>query len=146
MKTLIFTINITASPEKVWHALWNEDSFKKWTNPFCQGSYYKTDSFTQGNKIHLLTPDGRGMYSILEKIDAFKFLAFKHIGNIENFEEMPLDEETKAWTNALETYQLTEGENGTVLTVKADTAEKYIDYMNKTFPLALLELKHICEQ
>ena len=33
-------------------------------------------------------------------------MSFKHIGNIHNFKEMPLDEETKLWCNSKETYHL----------------------------------------
>jgi uncharacterized protein YndB with AHSA1/START domain len=143
METLTFKINIIASPEKVWQSLWQPENYKIWTNPFCTGSYYKTDSFTEGNKIHLLTPSGEGMYSILDRIEENHFLAFKHLGDIKNFEEMPIT--TESWSGAMETYTLNKTDNGTELTVNVDTIEKYIDFMNNTFPLALNELKRISE-
>lgn len=145
MTSLTFTIQIKAAPEKVWHSLWDLETYKLWTNPFCQGSYYKTDSFTEGNKIHFLTPDGQGMYSQIEKIEPYNYLAFRHIGNIKNFEELPIDSETEKWTNAMETYLIIPEESGISLTVIADTVDSFIDYMNKTFPLALNELKNISE-
>ncbi len=64
MKTLRFTLTINASPEKVWNALWDLENYKIWTNPFCEGSYYKTDHFSEGSKIHLLTTGGEGMYRV----------------------------------------------------------------------------------
>jgi hypothetical protein len=145
MKTLSYKININATPEKVWQSLWQLENYKIWTNPFCEGSYYKTDSFTEGNKIHLLTPSGEGMYSILDRIDENHFMAFKHLGDIKNFEEIPLTNETGNWSGAMETYTLNKTDNGTELTVNVDTIEKYIDFMNNTFPLALNELKRISE-
>jgi len=145
MNTLTFTIQINASPEKVWHSLWDAENYRAWTNPFCKGSYYKTTEFSEGNKIHLLTPDGQGMYSILEKIEQNTYLAFRHLGNIYNFEELPIDAETEQWTNAMETYRLTKNETGTTLTVQVDVIESYLNHMNKTFPIALNELKHISE-
>jgi hypothetical protein len=145
METLNFTIQINAKPEKVWNCLWDIENYKIWTSPFCKGSYYKTDSFTQGSKIHLLTPSGEGMYSILETIKENAFLAFKHLGDIKNFEEMPIGDESGTWSGAMETYTLNEIENGTELTVNVDTLESYVDFMKKTFPLALNELKRISE-
>ncbi|WP_233357739.1 hypothetical protein [Haloflavibacter putidus] len=44
------------------------ESCTKWNSVFGAGNYYKTENFAQGNKIHLLTPNGEGMYSILDKI------------------------------------------------------------------------------
>jgi hypothetical protein len=145
METLVFKININASPETVWQYLWQLENYKIWTNPFCEGSYYKTDSFTEGSKIHLLTPSGEGMYSILDRIDENHFMAFKHLGDIKNFEEIPLANESKNWSGAMETYTLNKIDSGTELTVNVDTIEKYIDFMNTTFPLALNELKRISE-
>ncbi len=145
MTSLIFTIQIKATPEKVWHSLWDSENYKIWTTPFCQGSYYKTDHFTEGNKIHFLTPDGQGMYSVIEKIDPYEYLAFRHIGNIKNFEELPIDNETEKWTNALETYRLVQVDSGITLTVIVDTVDNFFDFMNKVFPLALNELKNISE-
>jgi uncharacterized protein YndB with AHSA1/START domain len=146
MLTLQFKININAHAERVWFCLWDEDNYRKWTAPFSEGSHYKTDSFTEGNKIHFLTLTGEGMYSILEKIVENKYLAFKHIGLIKDFEEQPFDEQTISWTNAMETYQLNPLDNGTEVVVSVDTVDEYIEHMNKLFPIALKELKKIAEQ
>ncbi len=145
METLNFTIHINATPEKVWNCLWEIENYKIWTSPFCIGSYYKTDRFVEGSKIHLLTPSGEGMFSIIETLKENTFLAFQHLGDIKNFEEMPISGESETWTGAMETYALNETENGTELTVNVDTLESYVDFMKKTFPLALNELKRISE-
>lgn len=143
MKTLQFTININASPQKVWTCLWEIENYKKWTSAFIEGSYYKTDSFTEGNKIHLLAPNGEGMYSLLEKIEEPNFLAFKHLGELKNFEEQV--NTNPNWTNAIESYRLLSSENGTLLKVEVDTLEEYVDFMNKLFPIALQKLKALAE-
>lgn len=145
MQNLLFKISINAPAEKVWKSLWELENYTKWTSVFCQGSYYKTDSFEQGNKIHLIAPNGGGMYSIFEKIVKNELLVFKHLGELENFEEQPIDEKIQGWTNALESYQLKPLGNETELTVQVETVEEYVDHMNRTFPLALQELKKIAE-
>ena len=145
MQNLTFKISINAPVEKVWECLWEQENYTKWTSVFCAGSHYKTDSFTQGNKIHLIAPNGGGMYSILDKIVENELLVFKHLGELENFEEQPIDEKTQGWTDALESYELKPLGNETELTVQVETVEEYVDHMNKTFPLALQELKKIAE-
>jgi hypothetical protein len=143
--TLIFEISIQADAAKVWHSLWNLENYKAWTSVFCAGSYYKTDDFKKGNKIHLLTPNGDGMYSILHDVQENKFLAFKHLGDLKNHNEMPIEGDVLAWSGALETYTLNQNGNTTDLIVHVDTIDTYIDFMNKSFPLALQELKKIAE-
>ena len=146
MKTLQFTIKIEASPETVWKGLFEPDNYTAWTSIFTKGSYYKTDSFSEGSRIHILSPAGDGMYSVLDRIEENSYLAFRHLGLVSNFEEQPLDEATKSWTNSLETYRLTAVEGGTHLEVNVDTAEEYMDYMKEKFPSALAELKKLSEK
>lgn len=143
MKTLHFEINIKARPARVWECLWDSESYKIWTKPFSEESYYKAENFAEGSKIHFLGPNGHGMNSIIEKLDEPKFIALKHLGEIKNFEEQPL--EGQKWSNAIESYELTPIEDGTKLIVNVDTVEQYADSMNETFPMALNELKKLAE-
>lgn len=145
METLGFKIAINAKPEIVWNSLWNEENYKKWTTPFCKGNYYKTDSFKEGNKIHFLAPDGQGMYSLIDKLQVNKFLAFRHLGNIKNFEELPISNEVESWTNAMETYELVIFDHGTEVIVKVDVVERYAIPMSEMFLLSLAELKKLAE-
>ncbi len=43
METLEFKIRIKAPAEKVWSVLWNDETYKKWTRVFCEGSNTITD-------------------------------------------------------------------------------------------------------
>ena len=145
METLQFTVFINASAENVWLCLWKQDSYKTWTKPFHDGSYYQTTGFKEGNTIHFLTPGGDGMYSVFSRIIENSFLAFKHLGGIKNFKEIPVSVEDESWSGGIETYTLNETESGTELIIHVDTIESYIDFMNDTFPLALRELKRMAE-
>ncbi len=143
MKTLEYNIQLNQPSEKVWDCLWQIDNYKKWTRPFSEGTYYKTSDFKQGNKIHFLSPDGNGMYSTIEVLIINKLVVFNHIGEIKNFEEQPLDEKTKQWTNAKESYELIETTYGTNLIIKVDCADEYLEYMNTAFLLAIEEMKKL---
>jgi hypothetical protein len=138
MKTLQFEIQINASPVIVWDCLWKLENYKLWTSVFCDGSYYETTDFKEGNRIHLITPEGHGMFSIIQKLEPNKFLSFKHLGEILDFKE----QENKSWENAIESYELIEKDKGTNLKVAVDTLEKYIPFMEETFPKALSALKN----
>lgn len=143
MKTLHFEININAGPEKVWKSIWDLDNYKVWTKPFGEGSYYKAENFSEGSKIHFLGPNGHGMNSIIEKLDEPNFIELKHLGEVKDFEEEPL--EGQEWSNAIESYELKPIEEGTKLIVNVDTVEQYANSMNETFPMALNELKKLAE-
>lgn len=142
MKTLEFSTIIKAPLQLVWKHLWDPESYKVWTSQFSAGSYYETKGWKAGNRIHFLLPNGEGMYSNIEEIQAPRLMVFRHIGNLTNFVEQPVNE-TQSWHNAMERYELWEHPEGTELLVTADTADEYIDFMNKTFPKALESLKKI---
>jgi hypothetical protein len=145
METLEFTIKIKAPAEKVWNVLWDDETYKKWTSVFCEGSHTITD-WNEGDKIHFMSPNGEGMYSVIETKTPNEYMAFKHIGEIKDFKELPLNEETKKWTGAMETYRLIPEEEFTSLIAQIDVVEKYLDYYKETFPNGLEKVKELSEQ
>lgn len=144
METLEFAIRIKAPVQKVWEVLWNEDTYKKWTAAFCEGSYTVSD-WKEGDKIHFLSPNGEGMNSVIEKKIPNEYMAFKHIGEIKDFKELPLNDETKKWSGAMETYRLTPDDEFTDLVAQMDIVEKYIDYFKDAFPKGLEVIKELSE-
>jgi hypothetical protein len=145
METLEFKIRIKAKAEKVWDILWNDESYKAWTSAFCEGSYAVSD-WNEGDKIHFMSPNGEGMNSIIETKIANEYMAFKHLGEIKDFKELPIDEETKKWSGAMETYRLTSDDEFTDLTAQVDVVEKYIDYFKEAFPKGLEKVKELAEK
>jgi uncharacterized protein YndB with AHSA1/START domain len=144
MKKLNFNINIKASAAKVWQVLWNDLTYRKWTSVFKEGSYAVSD-WKEGSKILFLSPDGSGMYSIIEQSRPNEYMAFRHIGEIKNFEEQPLDETTKLWSGGLEAYTLKEENGITTLHTDLDAPQNFLDYFNDNFPKALALVKELAE-
>jgi uncharacterized protein YndB with AHSA1/START domain len=147
MTTKEFSIEINASPEKVWFALWDDYHYRSWTGVFCEGSYMVT-GWKEGDKVHFLSPGGDGMFSLLEINEPCKNMHFRHIGAIKNFEEQPDDEETKIWTGAREYYSLSIKESPrltTVLSVLMDIEDTYLPYFVETFPKGLALVKQNAE-
>lgn len=146
IERLVFPIEINAPANVVWEKMWSLENYKIWTVPFCEGSYFKGE-LKQGERIHFLAPDGSGMYSNVFFIEEPKNVVFQHIGELQNFEEQPLDDAAKSWTGCFEIYKLEEIEpNKIKLTVEMDCVKEHIKYMSEKFPLGLEIVKQISEK
>jgi len=145
METLEFKIRIKAAPGKIWSVLWEDETYKKWTSAFCEGSYAVSD-WNEGDKIHFMSPGGEGMNSIIEKKIPNEYMAFKHIGEIKDFKELPLNAETEKWSGYMETYRLIPDDEFTDLVSQVDVIEKHIDYFKEAFPKGLEAVKELSEK
>lgn len=144
MKKLVFNTQINASKEKVWFSLWDDENYENWTTVYCDG-FYAVSSWEAGSKIYFLSPSGDGMYSKITSKKPFDSITFKHVGNLINFKEMPLDEETKLWTESDEHYSLTEENGITQLTITINSLDHYIAFYEGVIPKALEKIKAIAE-
>lgn len=145
MTTEVFTIAIRASVTEIWAVLWGDQSYSQWTSVFCEGSYIKTN-WDEGSSAQFLSPNGEGMDSIILEKKENEYIAFKHISEIRNFEVQPIDEATKEWSGAMETYRLIPKGDFVVLEVKMDILDKYLDYFQTAFPKGLEKVKELVEQ
>lgn len=145
MKKLNFTTTINAPKEKVWKVLWNDATYRQWTSVFCEGSYVVTD-YKEGSKAQFLTPNGEGMYSVVAKHTPNEFMSFKHVGMIKEGKEQPVDEETKKWSGALESYTVKEKDGVTELSVDLDITDDHADYFKGAFPKGLEKVKELAEK
>lgn len=142
-KKMQFSTSISAPRNKVWDILWNDETYRKWTSVFMEGSYAESD-WNEGSKILFLDGQGRGMYSTIDKKVPGEFISFRHIGELKDGKEQPVDE-TKGWSGSTENYILREADGKTELLVEMDIVPEMADYFNKTFPLALEKVKSLAE-
>ncbi len=140
---LKFSIDIKAEKTKVWKALWNDSNYRDWASVFFEGSYAITDNWKEGSKVLFLAPDQSGIYSIIETHIPNKIMTFKHIGNVVKGKEQPIDDETKTWSGATESYTLTEGTDNNTLTVEIDVLDEHLDFMTTKLPKALKKVKYL---
>lgn len=144
IKKIVFIQEIKASAETVWNKMWDKKSYTDWTTPFCAGTYF-TGEIELGSRIHFIAPSFDGMYSDVFYLIPNKLIIFKHIGNLKDLKELPIDAEAERWTGSFETYKLNEVHGVTTVTAEIDCVPEYINYMEEKFPLALQELKKISE-
>ena len=86
------------------------------------------------------------MYSSIEIKIPYDLIAIKHNGMVKDGKELPVDEKTKEWAGATETYTLTEEAGSTKLTVEIDITEDMQQYFKDTFPKALDKVKSLSEE
>jgi hypothetical protein len=107
MKKIHFKIDINASKEKVWDTMLEDATYREWTAPFNEGSYYKGD-WTKGSEIIFLGPDPEtgkegGMVSRIAENKKYEFISIEHLGIIKDGVEDTTSEEVKKWTPHLKT-------------------------------------------
>jgi uncharacterized protein YndB with AHSA1/START domain len=146
MEKINFSIDINAPKEKVWNVLWGNDSYRKWTSPFAEGSYAETDNWKEGTKVLFLSPSGEGMVSTVAKNKKNEFMSFKHLGVVKNGVEDTESESVKGWVGAMENYRLTDENGKTKLAVDMDSTDEFKDYFLKTWPVALQKVKELAEK
>jgi uncharacterized protein YndB with AHSA1/START domain len=149
MQTLHYTADIKAPREKVWHAMLDDESYREWTKPFMEGSYFKGD-WSKGSKMLFLGPNPEtgqegGMVSEIAENRPNEFVSIRHIGIIHNGVEDTTSDEAKKWAPAFENYTFLEKDGGTQVQVDVDVAEELKDEMEQAWPQALQSLKQIAE-
>jgi hypothetical protein len=142
---LLFSIEIKATKNKIWTALWNDKSYRKWASVFFEGSYAISDNWKEGSRVLFLAPDQSGIYSIIERHNSAQIMHFKHIGKMLEGKEQAIDAETKKWSGTEEIYTLTEGTESNNLTIEIDVLEVHLDFMTEKLPKALEVIKQLSE-
>lgn len=145
MEKINFETRIDAPKEKVWETLWNDASYRKWTSPFCEGSYAITDNWTEGTEVKFLSPDGGGMVSRVASNRQPDYMSFEHLGELKKGEEDRTSDSVKEWAGAKENYTLTEENGATILAVDLQILESHKDYFLKAWPKALEAVKELAE-
>jgi hypothetical protein len=106
MQKLNFSIVINAPKEKVWKTMLEDATYRLWTTPFSEGSYYKGD-WSKGSKIIFLGPNPEtgkegGMVSRIAENKLYEYISIEHLGIINDGVEDTTSEEVKKRTPAFE--------------------------------------------
>jgi len=143
MKTLQFSVAISAAKETVWATLWQDASFRVWANFIDEGTYMK-GTLQEGNEVQFLSAvNGYGVTSLVEKLRKNELLVLRHSADTK---ETGRRKRKKEWTGGLERYTLTENMGITTLQVELDTPEELETAFQQQFPQALACIKKLAEQ
>lgn len=147
MNTLKFSITINAPRQKVWDTMLEDATYREWTKPFNETSYYKGD-WSEGSKILFLGTDKNGenedgMISRIAKNIPLEYISIQHLGVIENGIEKRWEEGSEGFEN----YSFKEKEGSTVVDIElTNLPDSYLDMMNTMWPKALEILKTLSEK
>ncbi len=150
MEKLNFKIEINAPKEKVWNTMLDDATYRLWTTPFSEGSYYKGD-WSKGSKILFLGPNPEtgkegGMVSRIAENKLYEFVSVEHLGIINDGIEDTTSEEVKKWTPAFENYTFREKNGKSEVQIEMDINSEYKEMFNEMWPKALQKLKELAEK
>ena len=140
MKLLEYTIQINATPEKVWEVLFTQDNYKKWASAMNEGTYFE-GTWEEGSIMKFLDPKNNGMYNLVEKNIPNKQLSMKHLGWILEGELSP-----QGWEDSTLDYILEPNENGTLLIGKVNSLDEFVDFFNSKYPKNFENIKNLAEK
>ncbi|WP_335967163.1 SRPBCC domain-containing protein [Galbibacter sp. PAP.153] len=143
MKKQVYTIKIAASRKKVWEVLWNNDTYVQWSAVFSEGSRAESN-WEEGDKIFFLGKDDDGIVSKIARKIPYEYMSFQHLGEVHKGKEV-IGKEESEWCGAHENYSLEPVNGETLLKVDMDITEDYVDYFDKTWPLAMEKIKELSE-
>ena len=144
MEKLNFKTVINATPEKIWHVLWDDDTYRKWTSAFAEGSFAQTD-WKQGSKALFLDGNGQGMVSRIAENRPNEALSIEHLGEVKDGVEDTTSDRVKQWAGAHENYTLKKVNGKTELTIDMDITDEFKDMFAQIWPKALENVKELSE-
>lgn len=143
MQKLQFSIEIKASKEKVWHTLWEDKTFRDWSNIIDEGTYMVGD-MEEGNEVQFISSvNGYGVTSLIEYLTPNEFVLFKHMTDTKESGEQ---EREKEWTGGQESYSLTQRDGNTILAVELDAPPEQVETFEERLPKALERIKELAEK
>jgi len=144
LKRLQFSAVIAAPPARVSEVMLADESYRQWTTPFTEGSYYE-GSWREGERIRFLAPSGSGMSSEIVEHRPNAFVSIRHLGFISDGVEDTTSDAVRAWAPSYENYTFVAVPEGTRLVVDLDVTEDFEGDMLRMWPEALAKLKALCE-
>ena len=144
MPTQHHDILIHAPREHVWRSTLYSPTYERWTATFSEGSRYE-GSWEAGTPIRFCGLNGDGMLAEIAEHRPTEFVSIRHLGMITDGVVDTTSEAVRAWAPCFENYTFTDEAGGTRVRVDVDVFGTYEDWMNETWPKALLALKAVCE-
>lgn len=151
MEKLQFNISIHAPVSSVYNVMLgisSKSTYEQWTAMFNPTSTYE-GNWEKGSKMLFIGVDEKGekggiVSKIAENIPN-QFVSIQHYGLVNAGKEITEGADVEKWANGFENYSFEENNEGTTVKVEIDSTEEFIEFMNETYPKALIKLKELCE-
>ncbi|MES2765809.1 MAG: SRPBCC domain-containing protein [Bacteroidota bacterium] len=143
-QTIKKSVEINAPKEKIWDVLLQDESYRKWTSAFHEGSYAEGD-FSEGSMVRFLSPEGDGLVSKVVKHQPNDTISFEHLGFIQKGKEDFDSAEVQDWKGFLETYKVTENGGKTKLDISCDILDSQYENFDRMWTKAVQNVKELAE-
>jgi uncharacterized protein YndB with AHSA1/START domain len=141
MKEMKFSIEINATKEGVWDALWQDKTLREWAGIIDPGTHM-VGKLKEGGEIQFISGNGYGVTSLVEKLIEGEFVLLRHSADTK---ESGKQEREKQWTGGKESYSLVEEDGTTTLTLVSDVPPELEEYFKDNYPKALGRIKVLAE-
>lgn len=141
MPLMHFTIDINASRETIWSVLWDDATFRDWSDKIDPGTYIKGE-LKQGSDVQFLSASGYGVTSHVEMWIPHERVTFKHLVDTKDDGQ---NEREPEWSGGTETYRLEEKDGITTLTLDSDIPTEQVEGFKVAVPKALNRIKELAE-
>ena len=142
MQKMKFSIEIEAPSKKVWQTLFDDKTFRDWGNIIDEGQYM-VGELAEGNEVQFISSEGLGVTSFVEKLIPHEYIAFRQVADTMDSGKQ---EREKEWTGGKESFELSEKNNSTNLTVNIDVPPGLEEIFQDRFPKALERVKILAEK
>ena len=143
-RTITKSIDIDASPERVWDVLLDDATYRQWTAEFMAGSYAETD-WQEGSTVRFLDPSGSGLLAHIAASRHPELVDIEYDGLVADGKDDTESDHAREYRGSREIYRLTRTPSGTHLDISADMAEQYYDDMVAAWDRALAKAKSLAE-
>jgi len=144
VKRIQFTVEIAAPPSVVFERMIDPESYRRWTEAFCEGSHYQ-GVWREGERIRFLAPSGDGMVAEIAAFRPNEHISIRHLGFVVNGKDDTESEAARSWAPAYENYTFVAVPGGTQVVIDQDVTEEFEAFMQEGWPKALARLKALCE-
>ncbi|OYD41031.1 hypothetical protein [Sphingobacterium cellulitidis] len=150
MKTVYFSQQINADPQKIHSIMLDEATYREWTKPFSPTSNIK-GNWTENSTIKFTSLDNNGdeagMISRVEKNIPGELVIIRHLGMFDKNGEYYEGEMIDNWKNALEIYRFNKTDDGTNVLCSVEISdEDDLHMFDQSWPEALNIVKQLSEK
>jgi hypothetical protein len=123
MQNLHFSVDIKAPKEMVWEIMLADATYREWTTPFHEGSYFE-GSWDEGSAIRFLASDGgklSGMTSRIAKNIPYEYISIEHLGVVVDGVDDTTSESVQEWVGTHENYRFQEKDGVTTVEIELES-------------------------
>ncbi len=145
MKKIEFTMDTSASPERLWHCMTEQQLFRIWNEGFHPGAYFEGE-WREGGLLRFLIQDKGGTEVRIHRCVPGRMLHMEHVAVIDPQGGRDIESvEAREWIGTLEDQDIEVTESGCRLRIRMELPEAYAPTFEKSWRESLQELKSLAE-